>query len=544
MLVCVGLGIVLFGWVHQHVQAPRAILAFDVRMDGQPVADPSAYAATLGDRSVKSGEAAGLGWREFRLTMADAAAFYTNVFIWYGTNDLGPIELAHHRGEIRLTIEPPAKTVVLAGLYHRVSLTNTSGTTSSVPVGKYEGRVVFDHFEERIELGVASNQVCACAIRPPVSRLRLTSEPGGAGFELTGIDRPNVDLRGVVPAVVGPLAPGNYHARMWRGDYVKETNLTLIQGMTNRFGMIFDYGEIALTSQPTGALVYAEGNFVGRTPMRLRDLRPGRYQFTLKRPGFHPGELGAEVRGKGVVTLTTNLVSVRYTQAMERARAALAAETPACAVALARLEEALEEKPGDAEALALKGECETILKAEQERAAEQKEAQDIEARQRHPDELFHRLTDRRRFADLFDTQSLHLVGQVDRTREAVLRALAADPPWEVLLDTKPDADTRLIEARSMSLTSGKRTVVVVAGQVTDEGVDVFYKIWDYAFGPHLNAGRAGGVSEENLVPVHPDYLSEGNPQAVATRRKEVVEEFKSKLRRELSTVRSSGEPGR
>lgn len=542
MLVCVGLAIGFFGWGYQRLQGLRALLAFDVRVDGQSVTNPSAYAATVGERPVKSGEAAGLGWREFRVAMADAAPFCTNVFIWYGLNDLGRVELAHHRGEMRLTIEPVAKAVWLAGPYHRISLTNTPGMTSSVPVGKYEGRVVFDHFEERIELAVASNQVCARAMRPAVSRLRLASEPAGAKFQLTGIDRTHVDLKGEVPSTVGPLAPGNYHVRMWRGDYLKETNLALSPGMTHRFAMVFEYGEIALTSQPTGALVYAKGSLAGRTPMKVRDLRPGYYEFTLKRPGYQAAKLGTEVRGGGVIKLTTNLLSVRFAQALERARAAVAADPPEYSLALSRVEEALEERPGDTQALALKAECEAVLKAEQARAAEKQKAEDIEARQRHPDELFHRLTDRRRFADLFDTQSLHLEGTVDRTRAAVLRALAADPPWEILLETKPDADTRLIEARFLSLTSGKRTIVVVAGQVTDEGVDVFYKIWDYALGPRLGTGRTGTLSEENLVPLHPDDLSEEKETSIATRRKKVVEEFKIRLLRELSTVRSSGVP--
>jgi hypothetical protein len=89
----------------------------------------------------------------------------------------------------------------------------------------------------------------------------------------------------------------------------------------------------------------------------------------------------------------------------------------------------------------------------------------------------------------------------------------------------------------MSLTQGKRTIVVVAGQVTDDAVDILFKIWDYALDSRSNAGHPGGVSEENLLPVHPDYLTGENEQAIAARRKKGVEEFKLKLLRELSAVR-------
>ena len=88
------------------------------------------------------------------------------------------------------------------------------------------------------------------------------------------------------------------------------------------------------------------------------------------------------------------------------------------------------------------------------------------------------------------------------------------------------------------------TVVVVVGQVTDDDVEVFFKIWDYALGPRSGTGRAGTLSEENLVPAHHDYLPDEDESALATRRKKAVEEFKTRLLRELSTVRSSGVPGR
>lgn len=54
-------------------------------------------------------------------------------------------------------------------------------------------------------------------------------------------------------------------------------------------------GGIAVISDPSDAEVLLDSQPVGRTPLTLRDLQPGLYQITVRKPGFSPSTRGVRV---------------------------------------------------------------------------------------------------------------------------------------------------------------------------------------------------------------------------------------------------------
>ena len=524
--------LIIAGSCHYHY-APRTRLVFEVRMDGQIVKDEFAYGATLGAVPIKSGNVVSVGRHEFRVTMPDAIPFHRRIFVRYGTNDLGQVDLTRNRAQLNLLVKPAAKRLELSGPYEHLHLTNSSGTTASIPVGRYAGLAHYDYFTEKFVLTVATGQSKVYRIEPAVGAVRLTSQPAGAQFQLTSIGRKGVDIKGDAPTLAAPLPEGSYRLRMWRDHYLRETNFTLKRGLTNTVEIVFEYGEITVISQPDHAVIYTDGKAAGRTPATFRYLRPGHYQFRLEQPGYYPAEWSTDVRARSSLVLATNLISYRFSNALDFARLELTASAPNYPRALESIEVALVEKPGDPEATALKTKLEDLLKEAERRQAERNKAEEREARQRHPAVVFQQFAEKRRYAELFPTQSLHLRAQLEQIRAAVLRALAARPPWNVLLDTQPDDHTCLLEADFMSLVQGKRNVVVVAGQVTDEDVDVFFKIWDYALDKNTDPSPVRGVTGDNYLPVHPDYLKTEETAAIAARRNALVEEFKTKILKEI-----------
>lgn len=521
VLLLLGMGIVL--------NSRRPTVVFEVRIDGQKASDTNIYVAVLGKQSIISGGTAAFGWHTFAVTMPDANSIRRKVFIGLGTNNLSPIELARNRGRLNLDIMPKAKILQISGPYWHVALTNTSGFTNTIPVGSYQGRAEFEHFTQPFSLVVESNKTCEFSLRPAMSALALNSDPEGASFQLLDLDRTKTIKEGKTPAFIDALSVGHYQVRLAHSNYLKETNLTLDRYMTNRLQVLFEYGQITFKSNPAGASIYENDRPIGRTPATIRGIKPGHYVFYLTHPGYFPGEYDLDMPGQVHLDLSTNLLNIRYARAMTNAQEAADASPPDYELALANLEIALKEIPSDKAATDLKAKYNTILKLKTRRSLEAAVEEEAEARRRHPEEFFHQLVDRRRYADLFDTQSMHFRAKLDQVHAAVLDALKVKPKWEVLLDLKPDTNTCRIEALYRSLTFGQRNITLVAGQVSDGEVDLYFKIWDFALGVDSEGGMAHEFDENSLVPVHKDFLKTETSMAIDLRRKSVIADFKTRL---------------
>ena len=65
-------------------------------------------------------------------------------------------------------------------------------------------------------------------------------------------------------------------------------------------------GTVNAISNPSGAVILVDGEFMGVTPHRF-DLKVGEYQLTLKKDGFHQLEASLEVEADGVLDLDVTL---------------------------------------------------------------------------------------------------------------------------------------------------------------------------------------------------------------------------------------------
>ncbi len=64
---------------------------------------------------------------------------------------------------------------------------------------------------------------------------------------------------------------------------------------------------LELRSDPAGAAVFLDGRALGRTPLDLRDLAPGRHALRLSKPGFAPAELQLDLAAGAPVPLSFSL---------------------------------------------------------------------------------------------------------------------------------------------------------------------------------------------------------------------------------------------
>lgn len=516
-------------------QAPRTTLDFQVRIEGQTIANPSSYSATLGERRVTAGSVAPIGQRKLRVAVADAEPVERKVFVWYGENRPdAAIDLKWKRGLLDLKIEPEAKLVRVQGPHHSFSLTNSSGTGVSIPVGTYRVEAVFEHLAEEQEVRVEHNQTHRILLKPKIGALMVSTEPAGAEFQLFNEGRNAISTKGTTPALLPGLPEGIYHLRVWRDDYLKEIPFDVRKWETNSASIAFEYGEITLSSNPAEATIFNGERDLGRTPKTLSRLKPGSYRFRLEKPGYASTELNLEVSGTNSITVTTNLLNVRYAEAIANATREAAGLSPDYRSAMANVELALKEKPGDPAALSLKSELELALQGLEKREAQEKEAAELDGRKRFASYRFDRAVAEFRQAELFETHRWDFQAEFSKVHDGLLRAFnKSAAKWGVEKETPLDPRTVVFFCKPKGIFVLGRHSVVLATQVNPNEVQVYAKFWDYVVGNKVSVSIFKGISEDSLIPVHKDYFPPAELPAIEKRRRDIAADLYNNLQNEL-----------
>ena len=529
---------VLLAFDFHRKNAPLTTITFSVFIDREAVRNLGPNSATMGKQLVGPGSVVPVGWRRLRVSRADAGYAEVPLFVWYGSNNAGQIDLKWDRGTLDLAIAPRAKSVRVDGPHYSFSLANSSGISVSVPVGFYTVSSTFDYAFEQGPIEVLRGVTNRLVVRPAVGTLKLTSEPSGAKFLLSGGIQNNLTKTGDVPALIEGLPVGKYALRVWRDDYLKEEPIQIMKWETNRAFVQFEYGEVKVLSEPDGATIVAIGSngekSVGQTPTTLGELRPGRYRFRLEKEGFSPVEVFTEVVGTNSITLSTNLMTVRYAEAMANARRDASSLSPDYRRALSNVELALKERPDDAGTLALKSEIEAAFRGHEERVAQDKKQADLDGRKSSAKEAFERATSGMRQPELFDTHIWEFQSQVSKVRDAVLRAFTkGSTVWIVDKETKISNETVAFHCHPKGLYSLGRQCVVVASQVDTDEVQVYAKFWDYVVSNKATLNLFQGVTPDSLIPVNKTYFPPEQAATIEARRRSLPENFHKTLQNEM-----------
>ena len=231
----------LLAWDFHTKNVNRTTLNFKVTIEGNPVEHDSDYQATIGKWRVGPGLVAPIGWRTLKVTVPDAEPYEKRLFIWYGTNRTDDIDFQWKRGALAISSDLPVKKLELVGPHYRFSLTNSTDITVTIPVGTYRATATFERLVETYLIEVREEQTNQFSIRPSLGSLELSTQPEKASFRLRYRGTPDFLETGESPALLQGLPAGKYDLQVSRGDYVKESSLTLRKWLTNRVNTAFDF---------------------------------------------------------------------------------------------------------------------------------------------------------------------------------------------------------------------------------------------------------------------------------------------------------------
>lgn len=116
--------------------------------------------------------------------------------------------------------------------------------------------------------------------------IHVTSNPSGAAIYLSG------SYQGTAPLTISSLSPGTYSLRADRSGYQSEsTSVTVQSGKQSdvlfTLTPVQQYGAISITSSPSGAYVYMDGVYKGRTPLTLNSVSVQSHNVELDLNGYY-----------------------------------------------------------------------------------------------------------------------------------------------------------------------------------------------------------------------------------------------------------------
>lgn len=126
-------------------------------------------------------------------------------------------------------------------------------------------------------------------VAPSVGTIYAQSSPAGAAIYMNG------NFYGYSPVTIPNLAPGSYSMKASLSGYTPDTQvITVYAGQTATYYPVLqpspqpprNTGTVSVTSNPTGAQVYVDGNYQGKAPLTVT-LYPGSHTFRLTLNGYN-----------------------------------------------------------------------------------------------------------------------------------------------------------------------------------------------------------------------------------------------------------------
>lgn len=143
--------------------------------------------------------------------------------------------------------------------------------------------------------------------------LMLRSEPADAEYAVFPADKPDgTPIRtGRTPGSVDKLPPGEYVIKFARPGLVPTTEHATISGkQVIDVNSTFIVGGVSLTSNPSGAAVRMNGEYLGVTPLVRPEIQPAQATFEFTLPNHEPLKLAGEITNKETLRLHAEMLHV------------------------------------------------------------------------------------------------------------------------------------------------------------------------------------------------------------------------------------------
>jgi hypothetical protein len=392
---------------------------FSFSLDGKPL-PPSKYSRLLMDgKAFASGDKLHLGHHQVAVVMDEVETFTSSFWSFYGKKDLGMLPLESSKGTLKVVVSPSPTSIVLQGddgpvcngetelsvdnlrvgdytlILNRGDYTEKRSVTihrqqrteenillqigsvalasdppdadyaltgngrawrghlpaqiENVPVGNYEFVTQRRDWELKADVSISQGTLASSKTVFPYALINVTSEPTGAKILSSGVELGQAPL-------VARVIPGHYSFIARDGEEESSSEIDVGPSDRRAQSFVFQYGQLRVTTQPSGAKVILRGRDVGYAPLTLPKVRAGAATLQLQLDGYESKEEVFDIIADRLNDEFYQLTSLRYLYYLNAARDAARQYPPDYRRALEMADESLRESPGDQQATQLRQE--------------------------------------------------------------------------------------------------------------------------------------------------------------------------------------------
>jgi len=221
--------------------------------------------------------------------------------------------LARTPGVISITTIPEGAEVSIDGSTPQI----TPATITNVTPGMRKVVISmpgYDSVTQLVEVkGAQSLDLGIVNLQSILGTLMLRSEPADAEYAVFPADKVDgAPLRtGRTPGSVDKLPPGEYVIQFARAGLAPTTeHATIVGKQVVDVNSTFIVGGVSLTSNPSGAAVRMNGEYLGVTPLVRPELQPAQASFEFTLPNYEPVKLSGEITNKETLRLHAEMLHV------------------------------------------------------------------------------------------------------------------------------------------------------------------------------------------------------------------------------------------
>ena len=248
------------------------------------------------------------GYHTYTTTTSVSSGTRSNVYC-----SLSPMVTS---GSLYIISNPTNAKVVLDGLYRGntpLTLNNLASTTHIVELdhpGYYD-------WKSTVEVPAGGTKTVSGTLNPmPVSNVGwvyVSSSPGGASVTLDGTNYGQTPGSGSLK--LNNIVAGDHTVALTLSGYtpyttqvnVKANTVSEVSALLKPAGSKPGNGELSVSSTPSGANVFVDNNFLGITPLTLKDISAGSHVVTVQLTGYQDYVITTTVNTGATSTVVAGL---------------------------------------------------------------------------------------------------------------------------------------------------------------------------------------------------------------------------------------------
>ena len=275
----------------------NTVLLFSIAVDGKEQLLAKMDSITLDGLPFKSGDNIKLGPHRLVIALEDFEPFQKKFWTFYGQNQLGSLAVEPSTGALSVAVSPTPAKIILRRNNQELFQGDAPLKIDKLKVGDYSILIRRGQYQQVGNVQIIRHQLTVTNITLDLGGARLSSEPPDAEFRLSGN---NLHWEGNLPTELENVPSGNYQFTVTRKGWVQEKLVSVVRGKLLEAKVEFPYGTIEVQSNPSGLVLSANGQEMGKAPMTMREVKPGLVELVAT-DGKNTLRTNVTVEPKGVI---------------------------------------------------------------------------------------------------------------------------------------------------------------------------------------------------------------------------------------------------